>query len=124
MLSLTSSPTKKEIEKLPCLIVLFYNSGSLSLYPLLDMENCGAIRLQFKPIFKNLLVFFFSFLLLMLKEALQEANAQLEGEFFSEVISVAIVFQQRGDDIAQGQMRKLEDSMAQANDLDGRLDRR
>lgn len=60
----------------------------------------------------------------MLKEALQEANAQLEGEFFSEVISVAIVFQQRGDDIAQGQMRKLEDSMAQANDLDGRLDRR
>jgi hypothetical protein len=60
----------------------------------------------------------------MLKEALQEANAQLEGEFFSEVIRVAIVFQQRGDDIAQGQMRKLEDSMAQANDLDGRLDRR
>ena len=60
----------------------------------------------------------------MLKEALQEANAQLEREFLSEVIRVAIVFQQGGDDIAQGQMRKLEYSVAQANHLNGRLDRR
>ena len=40
-------------------------------------------------------------LLLMLEIALQEANAQLERKFLSEVIRVAIVFQQRGDDIAK-----------------------
>ena len=53
----------------------------------------------------------------MLEKALQEANAQLEREFFSEVIRVAIVFQQRGDDIAQSQMRQLQYSVTQGNHL-------
>ena len=62
-------------------------------------------------------ILLFSFLLLMLEKALQEANAQLEREFFAEVIRIAIVFQQRGDDIAQSQMRQLEYSVTQGNHL-------
>lgn len=42
---------------------------------------------------------------MVLEKALQQTNAKLEGEFLSEVIRVAIVFQQRGDEIAKSHVR-------------------
>lgn len=58
----------------------------------------------------------------MLEETLEEANTELERELLSEMIT--IMFQQRGDDVAQGQVGQLEDPLAEAHHLQRGLDGR
>ena len=61
--------------------------------------------------------------LLVLKESFEEANSQLEWELASQML-LSVVFQQRADNVAESQMRKLKDALAQAEHLQRWLDRR